>query len=421
MAQSPLDITLWVVIAASWTFLMVRTDWNLLEIGVWSVPFLLMTTAVSTPWRTVRWRTLLGFFMLGMGPVFLLAALIGWGLDATGVEDTMQRWLSGTGLGISDVRADVIAPISEEFLKVLPLLVYFWWRKSGLRSSGGPLDFAVLAGATGAGLAFGEDIFVYLSQGSLGGPPSSLFGLGLGQIYANLVGARSGGFIFTGRSDFADNLSFFFPEMQELLGVVWSGHGALALGIGLSLGLALWLSRRRGTKVFFLLPVVVYVWAVWEHVMANWYGGSGCFGGRTSVLCTLTSIDLHGRIFPLMILAAWGYSMWVSGRQLREHRSEDSLLALLRSEVKVGAYTSLGLKGWSRLPKDWFDFLRWRRKVGYGAFHLAFTKPNSVGQVSSLMASRVKTMMLKEHLQGTSPTSISEATLADIDWLAPAP
>ncbi len=422
LAKGPFDVTVWVVAMAALVYLMFRTGGALLRISVWSVPFVLMIAAVSTPWRSVKWRTVASFFMIGFGPVFLLTALVAWSLDASGVEDMIRRGLnsmatSGIDLRLHDVRADVIAPVIEELFKVLPLLLIFWWRRSGFRTSAGPLDYAVLAGATGAGLGFAEDIFVHLHQG-LSGPTSSIFGLGLGPIYARLVGVENPGFVFTGRSRFADTAAFFFPEMQETLGFVWSGHGALALGTGLALGLAVWWSRRQGTRWFYLVPVAVLLWTMVEHMLNNWYGGAGC-GSRPSPLCTVASVDLHGRVLPLVVLAGWGYAMWVTGRQSREFRTIDQDLALPKGSVNRSAYPS-GWRGWIRLWSDRFDFHRLRRKTAYGAFHLQARKVTR-GQAASVLATRVETLLVKARLQGSPTTPLGEETRAMIDRAAPIP
>lgn len=422
LARGPFDVTIWVVAVAAWVYLMFRTGGALLRISVWSVPFVLMIAAVSTPWRSVKWRTVASFFMIGFGPVFLLTALVAWGLDASGVEDIIRRGLgslatSGTDLRLTDVRADVVAPVIEEAFKVVPLVVLFWWRGSGFRSSAGPLDYAVLAGATGAGVGFAEDIFVHIFQG-LTGPTSGIFGLGLGPVYAALVGADRPGFVFTGRSWFADNFAFFFPEMQELLGMVWSGHGALALGIGLALGLAVWWSRR-GSRWLFLVPVGVYLWTMTEHMLANWYGGSGC-ANRLSPLCTVAAVGLHGRVFPLVVLIGWGYAMWIAGRHLRQFRTVDPALVLPRGSIDRAAYSSRGWRGWIRLWSDRFDFNRLRRKTAYGAFHLQARKV-SRGQLASVLSTRVEALRFKQRLQGSPATEMDDDTQAIMDMVAPIP
>lgn len=418
--KGPFAVAVWVVAVAAWIYLLIRTGGDLFKISVWSVPFLLMIAAVSTPWRSVKWRTVASFFMIGFGPVFLLTALVAWGIDAAGVEDMIRGWLnsmaaSGTDLRLTDVPADVIAPVIEELFKVLPLLVLFWWRGSGLRASAGPLDYAVLAGATGAGLSFAEDIFVHIHQG-LPGPTSSIFGLGMGPIYANLVGVDRPGFVFTGRSRFADTFAFFFPEMQEVLGMVWSGHGALALGTGLALGLAVWWSRRRGNRWFYLVPIAILLWTMVEHMLTNWYGGAAC-GTSPSPLCTVASIGLHGRVFPLVVLAGWGYATWVSGRHLRAFRGVDPTLALSKGSVDRTSYA--GRRGSMRIWSDRFDFYRWRRKTAYGAFHLQARKVTG-RQVASAMASRLETLLLKARLQG-STVDVPEETRVMMEQVAPVP
>lgn len=424
LALGPLRVTTWFVALLAWFYLFARTDWNLFEISVWSVPFLLMLAVVSLPWRTVRWRTIVAFFMTGMGPVFLFVLFIAFVLDVTGVEDLIGRLLrslasAGNDLRITNVSAHLIAPVVEETAKVLPLVLVLWWRQSFLRTSAGPLDLAVLAGATGAGMGFAEDIFVYLHQG-LPGPTSGIFGLGLGPVYANLFGVERPGFVFGGRSWFADTAAFFFPEMQETLGVVWMGHGALTLGIGLSLGLAIWWSRQYGSRWFYLIPVMVFLAATMAHLLTNWYGGSGC-QTRPSPLCIVASIGLHGRVLTLLVLAGWAYAAWISGRHLRKHREMDPALTLPGNSINRASYSSRGWRGWLALYSDRFDFFRWRRKTGYGAFHVSHARRLTRGQLLSVMASRVETLHFKERLEGSPETAISDEARAIMDQVAPLP
>ena len=419
LAQGPLKVGTWVLALGSWVYLAIKTDWNLLKTSVWSVPFLLMIAAVSTPWRTVRWRTLLAFFMIGMGPVFLLVFLTGWGLEVTGLESALESWLrSMPSLRVTDSTVHLISPIVEEAAKVLPLLLLLWWRRSYFRFTAGPIDMAVIAGSTGAGLAFAEDIFVELAQG-VSAPTSSIFALGLGPTYANLVGAVQPNLPFTGRSRFADTAAFFFPEMQELLGVVWTGHGALALGFGLAVGLAMWWSRRFGSKLFYLLPPIVYLWTVVEHHLANWYGGAGC-QTRPAPGCTLASIGLHGRVFPLLVLLGWGYAIWMSSSQIRRHRRLDSALTLASRSTNRAAYSHLGWRAWPSMLADRFDFYRLRRRCAYNLLHLEGVKLTQ-GHAMSLLGNRLEALRIRERLQGGEPDPLPREIRSSLSRVAPPP
>ena len=421
LRRGPLELVIWALAAAGWIYLLFETKGQLLETTVWSVPFLLVIAVVSLPWRTVSWKNLLGFFLLGTGPVFLFAALAQWGLESSPIEgwtlDALDSLAEGgTDLHLLFLGEELWAPITEELLKVTPLLVFVWWRRTGLRTLAGPLDYGVLAGATGAGMAWGEDVLVFLHQG-LPGPPSSNFALGLGRTYQGLVGADSSGVSPTGRSEFADNFSFLFAEMQSLFGVVWSGHGALALAVGLSIGLAVWARKRYGNRLFYLAPIVVYAWVVWEHIMANWYGGAGC-NRRDLPLCTLADIDLRGRILPIVILLAWGFAIYVSHDVYRTHRNEDPALGLAKEDLDRSSYAA-GPQGSVGYFRDRLDFLRWRRKVAFGTFHLQHARRVRVRQPLALLVSRTRALMIRRRLTGEPPTDLPHEAEAVMSHLTP--
>ena len=289
----------WIVGIASWLYLAIITDFALLEISVRSIPFLLLISVVSTPWRSVSFSTLWALFMVGLGPIVLLVVM-SQGLLALSPTEVWTRSLfnslaeAGFETRITFPSTVIFAPVLEEFFKVAPLLALIFWGKSRLRVHSGPIDYAVMAGATGAGFACGEDLLVYLNQG-LSGPTSSVFAFNLGPVYQSLVGSRPGAF----DSDFTKEMSFVFPEMQYIGGVAWIGHGALALGLGLAIGLVIWGVRRFHNRWFYLVIPLVYLWVVWEHRMANWYSGAGC-AQRDMVPCTIADADLRGRIFPFL-------------------------------------------------------------------------------------------------------------------------
>ncbi len=408
--KGPVSLVLWAVGLAAWIYLVIATSGRLLQVTVWSVPFFLMLVGLSLPWRTVSWRTAAGFFLLGMGPVFVLVALSQVALSP------LDGWVRGVlgGLGVNYIRRDIWAPLTEEFFKIMPLLVLVRWRGSGFKDLAGPLDYAVVAGATGVGMGFAEDILVMIG-GGLAGPPSGAFGLGLGRFYQAMVGAESSGFLLSGRSKFADVGSFLFPEMQEFYGVIWIGHGALAMGIGIACGLAVWQVRRSGKRIFYLIPVGVYAWAVFEHMMTNWYGGGGC-GRDSSPLCLLASLDFRGRLFPLAVILGWAFAIYLSRNAIKEHRVADPLLA--RKPSWSGRVDGPLWRRFFGRIRDQFEVRRWRRRTAFGAFHLENSGRLRPGQDWAVLASRTRTLILYQRLAG-EPTVVPASVEAALEALVP--
>lgn len=412
----PLALSIWVVVAISWVYLLIQIEGRLFQATVWTVPFLLTIAILSFPWRTVTWKQLVGFFLLGMGPVFLLVALSQFGIANSPVEDWTRSGLdrladAGFDLRLTQLQPHLWAPITEEAWKVAPLIVVVWWRRSGLRDLGGPIDYAVLAGASGAGMGFSEDLLRMFDYAALHALPHPNSALGLGRLYQNLVGGEANAYLtfISGHrhSRFTDTVSFVLPEMHIQQHVVWSGHGATALGIGLALGLAVWERRRRGNRVFYLIPGVVFLWAVWEHMMVNWYSGVGC-EHSPSLLCTLAAIDLRGRIYPLAIIAAWGYALYLSNSAIGALRTADPPLNLRRQDLNLNSYRSEGWRGWLSLVPNLLDFWRLRRRTAYGAFHLQHARAVPPWQTLSLLTVRTRALILRQRLAGESPTLIPD-------------
>jgi hypothetical protein len=413
------NLVFWALGIMIWLYLLIVTDWQLPAISAWSVPFLLVIAAVSAPWRSISWTNLAALFMVGMGPVYLLALFVQWLLGVSPIEGWTESLLdslteAGIELRLTSLNKDLWAPLTEELLKVSPLLVLVLWRRSSLRTTAGPIDYAVIAGATGAGFALAEDISVYLGQGLLVGPPSSTFALNLGPAYGALVGSDPGS--LTGRSGFADNMSFFFPEMQDIFGVVWSGHGALALGLGLSVGLTVWGARRFGSRILYLVPPVAYLWVVWEHMMVNWYGGAGC-NRRDLPLCTLADLDLRGRIFPIVLLVAWGLAIYVSGRAVRNYRDQDRLLST--AGFTRDGYRADGWRGTSAYVKGWFEFRRWRRKISYGVFHVQHMRTVRKYDLLALYACRTRALVVRQNLASEPAEKLPPEAKTMIDLVVP--
>jgi hypothetical protein len=408
--MKPRTIAMSVVLIVSWGYLFVATSGELLQVTVWSIPFVLMIGALSTPWRSVSWSNIFMFFLAGMGPAYLLTLLLQWLLNLGPVEDFTRDLLESTGIVFVD--SAIWAPLTEELAKVTPLLFVLLWARSGFRTLAGPIDYAVVAGTTGAGLAFAEDITVHISQGYLFGPTSSVFALDLGPIYQNLVGSRPGAF----DSGYTNIMSFIFPEMQPIGGVVWSGHGALAMGLGLSIGLTVWAYRRVRSRFLFVIPVVVYLWVAWEHMMANWYGGAGC-GQRDFVLCTLVDLDLKGRIFPVAVLAALGLGAYMSRGAVRYLRERDQSLS--SEGFTLDAYRSNGVRGAISYVHDWFAFRRWRRKAAYGVDKLVQADRIKREDAEVVLAARWRAAYIRRRLVGNERSELPAEVAERVNALTP--
>ncbi len=385
LARGPTEVFLIGLAAAAWLYLLVLTRGRLLEATAWTVPFVIVITVATWPWRTVSARYIGAFFMLGMGPVFLLVAVSQVALSASPLDDWLRRLLDV--VDITNIRQEVWAPVTEEALKLLPLIVFLWWRRSGLAATAGPLDYAAIAGASGAGMGFSEDLLRLMAQ-EFSGPSSSWQAFGLGRIYANLVGSDPDLLSLSGRSRFTNLMSFFFPEMHDAAGVVWTGHGALSFGVGLAIGIGVWESRRLSNRLVGLGPWFVFLWAVFEHFMANWYRGAGC--GRTvSPLCLTATTDLHGRLFPLAVLAGFFYAARLSRQAIQALHDADPILTTLPHKTTPSG------AGWRpRLQAigERFRYRRLVRAVAYGTVRLGSAQQHTHAQVLTVLGARTRAL-----------------------------
>jgi RsiW-degrading membrane proteinase PrsW (M82 family) len=152
---------------------------------------------------------------------------------------------SDTVLGNIDLMAPVVAPITEEILKVLPVVVFFCLgRNLSWRRITGPLDVMLLAAASGAGFNFIENICRVTDNYWTNLGPDTV------ALHASL---HIGPF-------------YLFPDMiaSDMYGVptVWFGHAELTACIGLAMGLGFYI--RKYFKPWWLIPLFVLFWAIWE-------------------------------------------------------------------------------------------------------------------------------------------------------------
>jgi hypothetical protein len=185
-----LRLLLLVVATVAFGYLWLQLRGRFAEATVWQVPLVLELLILSLPWRVVSAGMVARFFLIGFGPVFLATVASQSILVASPLDDglaSLSRTFEQSGIGNLGSRQSTIwAPITEEIWKIVPLLVVLAWGRSKLWSQGGPLDFAILAAATGAGLGMAEDLFTLQSLG-WSTPASPLLGLGVGNLYVALV------------------------------------------------------------------------------------------------------------------------------------------------------------------------------------------------------------------------------------------
>jgi len=312
---------LWAVVSLLFfAFLISRSRGRFIEATAWEVPLVLLLLVVSVAWRAVTARQVMTFFLLGFGPVFAGTVLVERALAATPLEDFLKGLsgdllLSGVGT-LGNVNATIWAPITEELGKIIPLLLLLTWGRSRLRTQGGPLDLAILAAATGAGLGVAEDLF-QLGLPSWTTPESPLLGLGVGTAYLALVVNPIGIFevpVVDLNLTYQGLVGIFDPSVEELgSGAVWAGHGVLPGLVGLALGFAVrW--RRRYSPAVYLLPIAAFAWAVWDHFVANWYSARQCERFSDWTLCSLAGLDGVGAALPIVAILGFAGATLVARR-----------------------------------------------------------------------------------------------------------
>jgi hypothetical protein len=410
----------------SFGYLWIQTDGRLLEASIWQVPLMLMLLVVSWPWRTVPLRSVVAFFFIGFGPILLLTIVSQAILMATPlhewVADLGRSMTLSDGVGLGDIHANVWAPITEELWKVAPLLVVFFWRGSLLRRQGGPLDFAILAAATGAGMGFAEDILT-LRGPFWDVPGSPLLGLGFGQAYILLLVNVFSAFPLSAFPDFQFGyqgvVGILNPSVEELpFGAIWAGHGVLPAAFGLALGGAVLLRRCYRTRLVYLLPVLVLIWTTYEHFLGNWYRDFTCADAPSNLLCTVASLDLLGGLLPLAAIVGWVGATIASQRILRAHRASDPALFVSRAEVAAAGYPGGTLRRWWSVIRDGRAYVRERNRTAFGFFHFnAAPEPMQQQMSLRLLATRTRGRILAERLRNRTVPEVPAAAREALDSL----
>lgn len=257
---------------------------------------LIILALLTYPVRSVRWGTIYNFFLLGMLFAYLIVACQ-YVIERVFWEG--QHEIAG---------AVLVAPLTEEIGKVLPLalIVAIGWR--GFRISYGACDLMLCGAGLGCGFGLVENVGYHQQAWTPTGP--------------ELLGMH------------------FFPDS-------WGGflgHGASAAFISLTLGYWTYACRRKR----WFLPAGIAVlaalfWMMVDHGLANYSVGNSP-GSWFAPLRWVWTLDGHGELSPYILL------MLILGTLIAER--------LLLSRV---------LRGLPRLkPAACFAYLRRPLQQGWG-------------------------------------------------------
>ncbi len=213
--------------------------------------------------KTLSWGAYAGFLLIGawiIAPLnTMLVSVIFVPLDAA----AFARW-----------NAALVAPITEEMMKLSPLLLFLWISRRATSLS--LTDYALIGGATGAGFQWVEETLMRL------------------QANAGLLNQdeASGGYLVW-------KILRFLPSADQELALSWAGHAAATALCALGIGFAVRLRRTIGSSAY-ALPVFLLLWAIADHAVHN--------GSQTIWLnglhTTLGSGSSMKILFVLMFIAA---------------------------------------------------------------------------------------------------------------------
>lgn len=224
----------WYVKDAIWATRIAVAIAILLATSAWPIywqqlSFLIGLALLTYPVRAVRWGTIFNFVLLGWI----------WAFVIVGVQYIIEIVVLQSRAEV--FRNVVIASVTEEVLKVVPLLLVFLVPQWRFRHSYGACDSMLLCGALGAGFGLFENL---LQGHPFPGTPISP------QLLGWVV--------------FPDSIGGFV------------GHGASSALIGLFIGYLVYALRWKKILPFALLGVLFsVVWMIVDHGMANYQVARG--------------------------------------------------------------------------------------------------------------------------------------------------
>lgn len=273
--------------------------------------------------RGIGWGTIYDAFLAGVASSYVIVALQ-WLL-----ETVILRGASLT------FRSSVIAPLTEEPLKIAPLLVLLLalrWRE---RWSAGACDLMLLGVALGSGFGFVEDSLRHKSS------------------YGAAIGPHFLGIPLT-----PDAYSGFI------------GHGGSAGFICLAIGWWVWLSRWKKARVIAVLPaIMIGLWMMFDHGLANYSTFS-----MDRFTRWFWSLDGRGQSAPYVFMAAVLLTLIVEWIVLLAFTRKLQRVPLSQSTAYVGAPLRSGfgygeLRMLVRRVRGVLVYLLARRQIGYLVAH----------------------------------------------------
>jgi len=199
---------------------------------LWFLGLVLLGTMAT---RSLHAGSGLSAIGLGLGVVTMLMVGAGHGLTAAGID---------TSSGVGNWG---LIPLLEESLKLLPVAVVAWLHRRRTGWSPNPSDLLMLGCFAGAGFALAENVLLVQDNAGIARDMARQYGPHIGPFY-------------------------LVPGAWGAAGYV--GHAAATGLAGASLGLGLALRARLGAS-WWMVPAAGFGWIVLEHVLTNFYVGSG--------------------------------------------------------------------------------------------------------------------------------------------------
>jgi RsiW-degrading membrane proteinase PrsW (M82 family) len=219
--------------------------------------FLIGLAVLTYPVRSIRWGLVYNFFLFGM--VFSVAII--------GLQFVIERLILG---GKHPLFGSVfVAPVTEETLKVLPLVVVLLIARLGFRYACGAADLMLCGAALGSGFGFIEDALRHSKSFPDPATPH-LFGYAV----------------------FRDSYNGFI------------GHGGSTAIVALAIGWLLYALRWKKTALLgWIVVAIVTYWMMVDHALAN-YQVSTSSANWLWPIRWIWQLDRHGALSPYVAFAA---------------------------------------------------------------------------------------------------------------------